>query len=221
MQEEIEIRNCVCCRPINRDETKYQTDIIATSCVWRENLEVDYTLQENPTIGQPYFVTLNQPVKFSLNMQLWLFYDCPLAFYNGYEKESEIERAAFCFGEITKIISYNELGATVEFTVSNILTLDDILKTKETKELPKSWSGFFIDFIERQDYSFKTFGKYYQLSVSAQSDLGQTCIFTAYKSEFLICLINEWSFSENYTFGGKYKLPEGIQKLILPKNTFA
>ena len=40
MQEEIEIRNCKCCKPIDRDETKYQTDIIATSCIWRGNLEV-------------------------------------------------------------------------------------------------------------------------------------------------------------------------------------
>lgn len=217
MQEEIEISSCPCCRPIDRDETKYQTDIIATSCVWRENLEVDYPLQENPKVGQSYFVILNQPVKFSLNMQLWLFYDCPLAFYNGYEKEEEIDRAAFCFGEITKIISYNKLGATVEFTVAKILTLQDILEAKEPKELPKTWSGFFMNFIERQDYAFQTFGKYYQLSVSAQSDLGQTCIFTACGGELLICMINVWSFSENCTFGGKYKLPENIEKLILPK----
>jgi hypothetical protein len=213
--QEIEIRHCSSCRPIDRDETKYHTDIIATSCIWRENLEVDYSLQQNPNIGQTYFVTLNQPVKFFLNMELWLFYDCPLAFYNGYEKEEEIELATFYYGQISKIISYNELGATIEFTVSKKTSFQDILKTRITEELPSFWTNFFIGFLDRQDYSFETFGKYYKLSVSAQGDLGQTCIFTEYENEFIICMFSEWNFSENGTYGGKYKLPEKIKKLIM------
>ncbi len=62
--QEIEIRHCSSCSPIDRYETKYHTDIIATSCIWRENLEVDYTIQQNPNVGQTYFVTLNHPVKY-------------------------------------------------------------------------------------------------------------------------------------------------------------
>ena len=215
--QEIEIRHCSSCRPIDRDETKYQTDIIATSCIWRDSLEVDYILQQNPNVGQTYFVTLNQPVRFSLNKELWLFYDCPLAVYNGYEKEEEIELASFYYGQISKIISYNELGVTIEFKVVRKASFQDILKTNTTKDLPIFWTDFFIGYITRQDYSFETFGKYYQLSVSSQGDLGQTCIFTKYENEYIICMLNEWSFSENGTYGGKYKLPERIKNIIIPE----
>jgi hypothetical protein len=210
MQEEIEIRQCSICQPIDRDEEKYLTDIIATSCTWRENLEVDYTLQQNPIIGQAYFVTLNQPVKFSLNMELWLFYDCPLAFYNGYEKEAEIEQAIFCYGQISKIISYNELGATVEFKVLKTQSFQDILKNRDAKELPKFWLDYFMDFKKE---NLEKFGKYFKLSFSSQGDLGVNIIFTEYQNEFLICMINEWSFSNNYTFGGKYKFPYNTGQL--------
>ena len=137
--QEIEIRHCASCRPIERDEAKYQTDIIATGCTWRANLTVDYALQNAPNVGQTYFVTLHQPVKFSLNMALWLFYDCPLAHYNGYETEAEIEAAKFCFGEITNIIARDELGATVEFIVTKTLAFQDILETKKATELPQFW----------------------------------------------------------------------------------
>lgn len=212
--KEIEIRHCSSCRPIERDEMKYQTDIIATSCVWRENLEVDYTLQQGPNVGKTYFVILNQPVKFNINLKLWLFYDSPLAYYNGYENEEQIELAKFCFGEITKIISYNELGATIEFTVIKTLTLNETLLTRKITELPKFWTDFFIGFLDRADYSVENFGKYYRLSVSAQGDLGQSCIFTNHENELFICMLNEWSFSENCTFGGKYKLPEKIKNKI-------
>ena len=63
MQEEIEIRNCSICKPIDRDEQKYQTDIIATSCKWLENLKGD-ALQSNPETGKTYHVILKQPVVF-------------------------------------------------------------------------------------------------------------------------------------------------------------
>ena len=105
-EEEIEIGNCSSCRPKDGDEEHYQTNIIATRRLWIENLETNYALEQPPNVGQAYFVFLNQPVKFSLNMKFWLFYDCPKAFYDGYEKEEEIEQARFCFGQITKIISY-------------------------------------------------------------------------------------------------------------------
>lgn len=213
--QEIEIKHCSICQPIDRDEKKYQTEIIATSCIWRENLEVDYTLQKNPIVGQTYFVTLNAPVKFFLNMELWLFYDCPLAFYNGYEKEEEIELANFCLGQITEIISYNELGATIEFTVIKALSFQDILNTIKITELPKFWTDFFIGFLNRLDYTFEKFGKYYKLSVSAQGDLGQNCIFTQHEDEYFICMLNEWSFSENGTFGGKYKLPDELKNRLI------
>lgn len=70
MQEEIEIRHCSLCKPIDREETKYKTDIMATSCTWRESLDGNNSLQENPLTGQTYFVTLKPPVKFRLNMDL-------------------------------------------------------------------------------------------------------------------------------------------------------
>jgi hypothetical protein len=216
MEEEIIIGHTPGCEPVDRDETKYQTDIIATSSMWRESLEVDYTLQQSPFAGQTCIVTLNQPVKFSLHMHLWLFYDCPLAYYNGYENENEIEQAGFCFGEITKIISYNEAGATIEFTVSKVLTLQDILRSGQAIVLPKFWTDFFMEFLKKGKYSLESLGKYFKLTVSAESDLGQTCIFTEYENEWVICLLKEWCFNEDCTFGGKYLLPENIRKLILP-----
>jgi hypothetical protein len=75
------------------------------------------TLQSNPIIGNTYFVTLNQPIDYLLHNDLWLFYDCPLAYYNGYENEREIEQANFCFGQVVKIISQHESATTIEFTV--------------------------------------------------------------------------------------------------------
>src|SRR6478752_99174 len=99
MSDEIEIRHCSGCNPVNKDEVKYCTDIIATNCFWMESLDVDYTLQQNPVAGKTYLVKLSAPVRFSLNSNIWLFYDCPMAYYNGYEKEEEIDKAVFCFGE--------------------------------------------------------------------------------------------------------------------------
>jgi hypothetical protein len=215
MQEIIEIIHC--CKPIDRDEIKYQTDIIATSCIWLENLDVDYTLQDCPEEGNTYFIILNRPVRFSLDMKLWLFYDSPLAFYNGYTKEAEIDQALFCYGQITKIISYNEFGATVAFTVSKTKNFQEILRTNPIKELPEVWTNFFIGFIEKNDYTLETFGKFYQFSAAAaQGGLGQVCIFTEFEHEFMICKFYEWNFCENATLGGKYKLPERIKQLILP-----
>jgi hypothetical protein len=218
MQEEIEIRNCKCCSPIDRDENKYQTDIIATSCIWRQNLEVGDTLQQTPNAGETYYVTLKPPVKFSLNMELWLLYNCPLATYNGYEKEEEIEQAKFCYGQIMQIVSYNESGATIAFSVLKALTFQDILKTKATMELPDFWADFFNVSIDRDEHVFDTIGKYYILSASAhQGDLGQSCVFTEHENELTICLLHEWCVSANGTFGGKYKLPENIRKQIMTK----
>ncbi|HEY9364709.1 MAG TPA: hypothetical protein VIQ00_15715 [Chitinophagaceae bacterium] len=218
MQEEIELRNCKCCQPIDRDETKYQTDIIATSCIWLENIESKYSLQQTPNAGETHYVTLKPPVKFSLNMELWLLYDCPLATYNGYEKEEEIEKARFCYGQISKIVSYNESGATVEFRILKALTLQDILKTKESIELPGFWAEFFNVSIDRDEYVFDTIGKYYILSASAhQGDLGQSCVITKHENELTICLLHEWVVSANGTFAGKYKLPEEIRKQIMTK----
>ncbi len=216
MQEEIEIINCKCCQPIDRNETKYQTDIIATSCFWRESLEIGEPLCQAPNVGETYYVTLKPPVKFSLNMKLWLFYDCPFAYDNCYEKEEEIDQAKFCYGQISKIVSYNKLGATVEFLTLRTLTLQDILKTKETKGLPNFWTDFFSSFIDENEYVFNTYGKYYQLSISAsEGDQGQTCIFTEYENELIICFLSEWCVLENSTYGGKYKLPDNIRKQIM------
>jgi hypothetical protein len=219
MQKEIEIRHCSICKPIDRDEQKYQTDIIATSCVWLENSSGNSSLPEKPEIGKTYTVFLEQPVRFFLHMKLWLFYDCPLASLNGYEKEEEIDQALFCYGQITKIASYDKLGATVEFTVLASHTFQEILQTKPIKELPEFWADFFISSIDRNEYLFETFGKYYKLAVvMAQCDLGQFCIFTKYENELFICMLNEWSFSENFRFGGKYKVPEEIKNLLIVRN---
>ena len=214
MQEEIEIRHCSLCRPIDRDETKYQTDVMATSCIWRESVDADHNLKESPIIGQTYFVTLNQPVKFRLNMDLWLYYDCPLVFYNGYETEREVEQSKFCYGQLISIISHNELGATVEFTIKNTLTFQEILTARPVKELPGFWTDFYLYFIERDEYALTQFGKYFQLSVSAQGDVGLSCILTKFDNQYFICKINQWSFNENYTFGGKYILPEVVREKV-------
>jgi len=214
MQEEIEIRHCSICQPIDRDETKYQTDIIATSCIWRESLDVNHSLQESPITGQTYFVTLNQPVKFRLNMDLWLYYDCPLVSLNGYETEHEVEQSKFCYGKIISIISYNELGATVEFTIKNTLTFQEILTGRPVKQLPGFWTDFYLYFIEREEYSLLQFGKYFQVSVSAQGDVGLSCILTKIDNQYYICKMYHWSISENYTFGGKYILPEIVREKV-------
>ena len=213
MQTEISITDGSS-KPVNRDKIKYQTDIIATRCTWRESLEVEYTLQNTPETGQKYTITLHQPVKFSLNMHLWLFYDCPLAFYNGYEKEEEIEAARFCFGEITQVIYYDNSTANIEFTVKEILSFSDILKTKTLEDLPQFWADFYTGFIKRNDFSLEKFGKYYTFNVSAQSDLGQKCVIRKQWKEYVICFLNEWCFAENATYGGKYRVPENIKNLI-------
>lgn len=130
-------------------------------------------------------------------------------------KEEHIEQAVFCYGQITNIINCYEFGANVEFTVIETKTLQDILHTKPVVEFPKFWADFFTSFIDKNDYSFLPIGKYYTLGVSAQGDLGQSCIVAEYDDEFFICMTNVWSFSENCTYGGKYRLPRNIRDLIL------
>ncbi len=215
MHEIIEIINNSQSQPIERDENKYHTEIIATSCIWRENLEVEYTLQQKPTIGETYFVTLNQPVRFFLNMELWLFYDCPLAYYNGYEKEEEIELANFCLGHITKIVSYNNLGATIEFKISKMQSYKELLKNREIVELPKFWSDFFINYIDANDFQFETIGKYYVLCAFSYGDFGQYCIVTEYENDYFICMLDEWKSSEKGIFGGKFKLPDELKNRLI------
>jgi hypothetical protein len=212
MQEEIEIRHCSLCKPVDRDEKKYQTDIMATSCAWRESLDGNNSLQESPLTGQTYFVTLKPPVKFRLNMDLWLYYDCPLVSINGYETEQEVEQSKFCYGQITSIIRYNESGATVEFTIKDTLTFQDILAKKPVKELPEFWTDFYLSSLKDDDYSLIKLGRYFQLSVSAaQEDIGLSCIITKIDNKFFICKMYHWSFHEESTFGGKYILPEFIR----------
>ena len=215
MREEIEIRHCSLCKPIDRDETKYQTDVMATCCTWKESLDSNNSLQESPLTGQTYFVTLKPPVKFWLNMDLWLYYDCPLVSINGYETEQEVEQSKFCYGQINSIISHNELGAIVEFTIKDTRTFHEILATKPIKELPEFWTDFYIYSLKQDDYSLVEFGKFYQLSVTAaQGDIGLSCILTKIDNKFFICKMYHWSFHEEFTFGGKYILPEIIRKKI-------
>ncbi len=218
MQEEIEIGDCSCCRPLKGEAAKYQTDIISTRSLWKEHVETNHALKQSPAVGHTYFVFLKQPVKCSLHTTRWLLYDSPKAFYDGYENEEEIEQAKFCYGQLTKIISYDDNGATVAFTILKTLTLKDILQT-EIKELPGFLADFFIRSVNEDDYALRTIGKYFQLSVShAQGDIGQFCIFTEHENTYTICLLGEWAFTEDWTFGGKYKLPETIIKLITTKN---
>ena len=220
MHEEIEISHCSLCKPIDRDETKYQTDIMATSCTWKESLDGNNSLQESPLTGQTYFVTLKPPVKFQLNMDLWLYYDCPLVSVNGYETEQEVEQSKFCYGQITSIIRHNETGATVEFTIKNTLTFQEILATNPVKELPGFWSDFYLDSLKDDDYSLIELGKYFQLSVSvAQGDIGLSCILTKIDNKFFIFKMYHWSFHEDYTFGGKYILPEIISVKVFQDKT--
>lgn len=216
-EQEIKIGNYSDCRPKDGEEALYHTDIITTRYLWRESLESNYALSLVPVVGQAYFVFLSRPVKVSLNQQFWLFYDCPKAFYDGYETEEEIEQARFCFGQITKIVSYDNTGALIEFTVSKTLTLPDILETKETRKLPAFLADFFIQSVQDGDYALRAVGKYFQLSVSyAQGDIGQFCIFTEYENALTICLLGEWAFTGDWNFGGKYSLPESICKALIP-----
>jgi hypothetical protein len=215
MREEIEIRHCSLCKPIDRDEAKYQTDVMATSCTWKESLDGNNSLQESPLTGQTYFVTLKPPVKFWLKMDLWLYYDCPLVSINGYETEQEVEQSKFCYGQINSIIRHNESGAIVEFTIKDTRTFQEILATKPIKELPEFWTDFYICSLKHDDYSLIELGKYYQLSVSAaQGDIGLSCIITKTNNKFFICKMYHWSFHEESTFGGKYILPEIIRGKI-------
>ncbi len=213
--EVIEIVKCACCHPVDRNEQKYQTDIICTSCTWRESLEVEYTLQDSPVIGQTYNVTLGAPVKFWVNMDLWLHYDCPLAFYNGYESELQIEESKFCYGRITNLISQNELGATIEFKVQQTTDFHNIVRNKSKIELPETWTNFFMAFIEKNDFQLYQYGKYYELTASSQGDVGQSCVFTQFGDRYVICKMEEWSLSEECTYGGSYLLPRKIENSIL------
>ena len=215
MQQEIEIIHCSLCKPIERDETKYRTDLIATSCDWLESLDNNNSLKESPIKGQTYFVALKPPVKFWLNMELWLYYDSPSVSINGYETEQEAEQSKFCYGEITSIVSHNKTGATIQFAVKETLTFQEILATKPLKELPKFWAEFYYDSLKEDNFSLMKFGKYLQLSVTdAQGDIGLQCLVTGVDNQYLICKMIHWSFHEEFTFGGKYILPEFIREKV-------
>jgi len=216
MVNEIEIVHCALCKPIDRDEVKYRTDIIATSCSWLESLDNNNSLRESPIIGQTYYVTLKPPVKFWLNMNFWLYYDSPSVSINGYETEQEVEQSKFCFGEITSIVGHNESGATIGFAIKETLTFHEILATKPLRELPEFWTEFYYDSLKEDNFSLMKFGKYIQLSVTdAQGDIGLQCIVTKVDNQYLICKMTHWSFHEEYTFGGKYILPKFIREKVL------
>lgn len=191
-----------------------QTKVIAQSALFKETLEADCALENNPTVGQNYFVTVNRRSNLLVDMEICLFYEAPKVSFNGYENEEEIELASFCDGKILKIISQNELSVTFEFLVSKVTTFQDLLVTQKTEELLKYWTDYFMCFLERADYSLETFGKYYELIVSAEGDSGQSCIFTEYENEFIICILNEWNYTKNEIYGGKFPLPENIKKIL-------
>lgn len=215
-KEEIIIGDGLSCRPKKGEIEKYQTDIITTRNFWKTDLESNYTLEKSPNVGLRYYVFIKQPVKFRLNSQFWLFYDCPKAFYEGYENDAEIEMARFCYGQITKLHSYDDTGAIIDFTIIKTLSLQNIIQLKEIRELPDFLADIFLQSIIKEDYAFKVIGKYYQLSTSfAQGNIGQFCIFTRHENLYTICLLGEWSLRDEWTFGVKYKLPESISKLIM------
>jgi hypothetical protein len=215
MPEVIEIKNCSDCNFIDRDEVKFGTDIIATNCTWRENETVDYTLQQQPVEGSTYLVVLHQPVRFSIKMQLWLFYDCPLAFYNGYERTGEIEQARFCFGEIMSLISQDDLSATVLFQVKQVVSLDNILSNRIACTLPRQWENTIKGCVETGKCYPEQFGDYYQLDLNFEGDLGLLCIVKKSGEDYFICLITEWCFLENFTYGGKYILPPFLHNRLM------
>lgn len=215
MNQQIEIVNCECCKPLSQSRDKYHTDIIATSCRWIESVETRHSLSAVPGEGKSYLVFLIPPVSFHLGMELWLLYDSPSTTINGYEKEEEIGLARFCYGRISDIISHDKSGAIIEFVVLNFLTYRDILRSRPSVELPAGWEEQFYIFIQRDDYVLQTIGDYHLLSISfAQGDIGQSCIITKHDDSFYICQLHEWCMAASGTFGGKFILPDGIRNLL-------
>lgn len=213
--QEIEIRNCACCQPAERDEAKYQTNIIATACTWHQDLDVTHSLKTSPVAGQVYIVVLKQPVKFSMAMEMWLCYDTPLVSINGYVKEEEVEQTTFCYGQVHSVISQTNESATVAFDVKQTMTLQELLRKNVQQELPLFWTEHLLYGIDKDDFWVRRYGSYLELSVSLHDDIGLSCILAKMEDAYFICRVNHWSFSEEYTFGGKFLLPDEIKKRIV------
>ncbi|MBK8367065.1 MAG: hypothetical protein IPL10_06520 [Bacteroidetes bacterium] len=122
--------------------------------------------------------------------------------------------------QIISLIDKNEFGATVLVRVKNVLTFQDILKTRPPKELPKYWADFTFGHIGNREFSVSKFGKYYYTSINIQSDLGQNLVFTEYENQFYVCRVNEWSLCQNYNYGGKYILPNFLKDKIFSEEIY-
>lgn len=199
----------------DRDEINCKTDIIAPACYWKDSPELNY-MKKNPLVGETYLVEITAPVTLGINMDLWLFYDSPFAVFNGYDREEDVDRANFCYGEVTKMINHNEKAAIIEFTVKKINSYHDILRTKPVNELPEFWTAPFMKSINENRYGLLEAGKYWELSFSIQGSSGQSCVFTKVGDQHIIFKVNEYLLSEEYYFGGNYLLPDVIRNKIFP-----
>jgi hypothetical protein len=217
-REEIIIGDCSSCRPLEGEIDSYKTEIIARRSLWKDNLETNYALEQSPYVGHTYYVFLKQPIRFRLYSKFWLIYQCPKVFYDGYEKEEEFEKTKFCYGQITKVNSYDKTGAAINFTVLKTKSLQDILETDEARDMPVFLADIFIQSLINKDYDLRIIGKYSQLSTSfAQGDIGHFCIYTQHEDVYTICLYGEWFLNEDWIFGVKYILPESVRKVIMIK----
>lgn len=215
MSDEIEIISNASRNPVERDELKFRTDIIATRCFWNEPLTGTNDIAQGPEAGQIYSVFLHQPIRFHLNMDLWLYYDPALSRFDGYETEEEVEKSRFCFGTIYSVIDQQKTGATVAFSIRETLSYRQIFARRQVIELPDFWTDFMLRSAANDELDLVKIGRYYQLNASiAQGDIGQSILFTGINGQYHICNIFVWNFDHECWFGGNFILPEVIREQI-------
>lgn len=219
MDDFIEINNCNCCRIFDKDIKKFKTDIFLHRGFWHESFEVDYSLQTIPKEEQVYFVSLSGPLKIKIGEEIWIYYDCPSAYYNGYSSISDICKIRYCFGRINKLNNLTENRVTIEFEILKTITLGDTLVNCKSFELQKEWIdllyGFANNYSFGMSFSVEKIGEYFYVSCGSQGDLGQNLIIGKNDHELFACMVNQWSFHEDFIYGGKFKIPVQLKEIIL------
>jgi hypothetical protein len=199
--------------------------MIAHRGFWRENLDVDYTLQSIPFEEQVQFVTLSEPLQTALHNNIWIYYDLPLPYYNGYSCLDDIHGVRFCFGTIAKVIKLTDKNVTIEFKIIKTQTVGELASRQESSPFLKEWEDFFIGFANNHatgsEFSVQKFENYYYVSCGSQGDVGMNCIVSEVSGVYYAFMVNQWSFHEDFIFGGKFKTSKMFADLIVEYSEIA
>lgn len=194
-------------------KARFGTDIICNPCFWRENLEVDYALNEIPLTGSSHYVVVYGPLTIQLFRRIWLFYEPALMLYNGPDSAEEVSGCRFCYGEVRDILETTEDEVLIQFVVEKTLSMEEMIYYAAQQPLPEETSVCLQEHIGWT--TVVQYGQYYYMEFNVCAGTGVRAIAVLDGDDMDIVMFNDWMVTGRFLSGGRYRVDDVLKTLII------